>query len=70
MEVVVIDIEKKGLDIILDIDPLLPVTIIGDMLRLRQIVINLLSNAVKFSSKGEIVIKVVVQSGILNTEFS
>ncbi len=35
-----------------------PRTLIGDPLRLRQIIVNLLSNAVKFTAKGEIVLSV------------
>ena len=68
MEVVIIDIDRKGLDIILNVDPKLPDIITGDVSRLRQIVVNLLSNAVKFSSHGEIVIR----AGLLGifSEFS
>lgn len=35
-----------------------PETILGDMIRLRQIVVNLLSNAVKFTKNGEVVLTV------------
>lgn len=45
---------EKKLDVIVDIDPLLPDVYRGDPLRIGQILVNLLSNAVKFTDKGEI----------------
>ncbi|HWR40136.1 MAG TPA: response regulator [Patescibacteria group bacterium] len=48
----------KGLELLLDIDPELPAHLIGDSLRLSQVLLNYASNAVKFTEKGEIVIAV------------
>lgn len=50
--------EQKGLDLILDISPDVPLYMYTDPTRLKQIFINLLSNAVKFTNKGEIVFKI------------
>ena len=47
---------EKGLELICDIDPQLPVPVIGDPVRWRQILINLMGNAIKFTEKGEIVV--------------
>jgi PAS domain S-box-containing protein len=51
-------VSEKGLDLIYWIEDSVPNTIIGDAVRLRQILINLLSNAVKFTEKGEIFISI------------
>ena len=50
-------IQEKNIQLINEYDPSIPVTLIGDPIRLHQIIINLLSNAVKFTSHGEITIR-------------
>jgi len=47
---------KKGLEVAYDIEPGTPETAVGDVSRLRQILLNLLNNAVKFTETGEIVV--------------
>ena len=49
---------QKGLELTYMIDPQVPVAILGDETRLRQILLNLLSNAIKFTDSGEISITV------------
>ena len=49
---------QKGLDLAYSLDPKTPEAIVGDVTRLRQILVNLLSNAVKFTEQGEVVLSV------------
>lgn len=42
----------KGLDFIIEVDPKVSDYVLGDTLRLRQILTNLMSNAIKFTAKG------------------
>ena len=48
----------KSLELEFEIDPQLPAMLVGDPLRLGQVLINYVNNAIKFSEKGSIAIKV------------
>ena len=51
-------IREKGLELIIDMDESIPERLIGDPLRLQQILVNLTSNAVKFTHEGEITLRI------------
>ena len=48
---------EKNLELVYEVDDTLPAAIIGDVSRVRQVVVNLLSNAIKFTPKGEVVVQ-------------
>jgi signal transduction histidine kinase/DNA-binding response OmpR family regulator/HPt (histidine-containing phosphotransfer) domain-containing protein len=50
--------EDKGLELLFDTGSQVPTALVGDPLRLGQVLINLANNAVKFTERGEIVIGV------------
>jgi len=53
-----IRVNEKGLDFLVDYDPDMPVFLVGDPLRLGQVLANLINNAVKFTEHGQITLTV------------
>ncbi len=54
--------DEKGLELLCEVAPEVPEIVRGDSSRLRQIVVNLVGNAIKFTDKGEIAVKIEVES--------
>jgi two-component system, sensor histidine kinase and response regulator len=53
--------EEKGVELFIEMAPDIPARLMGDPLRLSQIVNNLVGNAIKFTSQGEVHVRVEVQ---------
>ena len=57
---------QKGLELTFDIRPEVPEQVVGDPSRLRQIIINLIGNAFKFTERGEVGLRVALDSRTSN----
>ena len=51
-------IQEKNLELVTEYDDKIPEVLVGDAVRLHQIILNLVSNAVKFTSKGKITVSI------------
>ena len=51
-------IQEKNLELVTEYDTNIPKVLLGDPVRLHQIILNLVSNAIKFTSKGKITVRV------------
>src|SRR5580692_8282953 len=54
---------EKGLELACDIQPEVPDYVIGDPVRVRQVVVNILGNAIKFTERGEVILEVGKEDG-------
>ncbi len=57
VEAVALKAEEKGLELMCRVKPGVPELVVGDPIRLRQIIVNLAGNAVKFTDCGEILVE-------------
>jgi two-component system, sensor histidine kinase and response regulator len=58
MKTLAVRAEQKGIELVYEIRPDVPTSLVGDPGRLRQILTNLAGNAIKFTERGEVVVTV------------
>ena len=63
MRVLGLRAHRKGLELACDVQRDVPEYVVGDPTRLRQILVNLVGNAIKFTERGEVVVRVGIESG-------
>jgi PAS domain S-box-containing protein len=63
MKTLAVPAYRKGLELVYEVQPDVPDGLIGDMGRLRQIIVNLVGNAIKFTAEGEVVLRIALQQG-------
>ncbi len=54
VDIMALAAHEKGLALLMDIDPDAPIRVVGDPLRLQQVLVNFISNAIKFTERGTV----------------
>ncbi len=69
IELVAPGAREKGIDLECHVDPQVPAKLVGDELRLSQVLINLVGNAVKFTARGGVTVEVSSSSDVPGKAF-
>lgn len=62
MEILTLRAQEQGIELLIEIMPEVPEWYVGDVVRIKQIILNLLSNAIKFTQKGYVLLKIAAKN--------
>jgi signal transduction histidine kinase/DNA-binding response OmpR family regulator len=58
LKVIAMAAHQKGLEVLYEVEPEVPEVLVGDSLKLQQVLMHLVNNAVKYTERGEVVVEV------------